>query len=251
MPTARYSKDLFSHHSKEYAAFRPTYPKALYDFIFSHVKKFDVAWDCATGNGQAARELAAHFKIVYATDISVKQIENADRQGNIIYSVGQAEKTSFADNSFDLITVAQAIHWIDFDLFYPEVNRVAKPNAVLAGWGYGLLSIDPIIDEVLTDFYVKVVGPYWDRERKLIDEKYETIPFPFEEVKSSAFTFSFGWTLDELQGYLGTWSAVQKFLKANRFNPVDKFIEDIRPYWKKEKQAVRFPLFLRLGIVRK
>jgi SAM-dependent methyltransferase len=245
------TKDLFSEGSKNYATFRPTYPVELFEFIYSYCKSYDAAWDCATGNGQAAKELAARFKQVQATDISAKQIEKATKQNNIFYSVGQAEKTLFADNSFDLITVAQAIHWINFDLFYPEVVRVAKPNALLAVWGYSLLSIDPIIDEILADFYSRVVGQYWDKERRFIDEKYQTIPFPFEELKSPEFTFSFEWTIDELQGYLGTWSAVQKFIKANQFNPVDKLIEIIRPNWKQEKRTVNFPLFLRLGIIRK
>jgi SAM-dependent methyltransferase len=245
------SKDLFSQHSKEYATFRPTYPKELFDFIFSHVVNFDLACDCATGNGQAAKGLATRFRHVRATDISAKQIENAVRQDNIFYSVGQAEKTSFADNSFDLITVAQAIHWIDFNLFYPEVARIAKPDAVLAVWGYSLLSIDPTIDSILSDFYIRVVGPYWDKERKFIDEKYQTIPFPFEEVKSPTFTFSVEWTIEELQGYLGTWSAVQKFIKVNQLNPVDKLIDSIGPHWTENKKSIHFPLFLRMGIIRK
>ncbi|MFM9836935.1 MAG: class I SAM-dependent methyltransferase [Cyclobacteriaceae bacterium] len=240
-------KNLFSQHSKEYAAFRPTYPKELYDFILRHVKNFDVAWDCATGNGQAAKELALRFKQVQATDISAKQIENATKRNNIFYSVGQAEKALFADNSFDLITVAQAIHWINFDLFYPEVVRVAKPNAVLAVWGYSLLSIDPIIDEVLTDFYVHVLGPYWDKERRFIDEKYQTIPFPFAEIKSPSFEMNFEWTLAELAGYINTWSAVQKFIQLNQSNPVDELINSIQPHWESERKLVTFPLFMRLG----
>jgi Methyltransferase domain len=244
-------KDLFSNDSKQYAAFRPTYPKELFDFIFNHVTNFDVAWDCATGNGQAAKELASRFKKVCATDISEKQLENAAQRDTIIYSVSRAEKTSFLPNSFDLITVAQAVHWFDFDLFYQEAERVAKPNAAIAIWGYGLLSIDPIVDKKISEFYKNVIGPYWDKERRFIDEKYQTIPFPFEEVKSPTFTFSFEWTIDELQGYLGTWSAVQKFITANQFNPVEKLIEDIRTKWKKEKRIVNFPLFLKLGIIRK
>jgi ubiquinone/menaquinone biosynthesis C-methylase UbiE len=245
------TKDLFSEDSKNYATFRPTYPVDLFEFIYSHCKSYEVAWDCATGNGQAAKELAARFKQVQATDISAKQIENATKRNNIFYSVGQAEKTLFADNSFDLITVAQAIHWLNFDLFYSEVRRVAKPNSLLAVWGYGLLSINPSIDRIINEFYVNVIGSYWDKERKFIDEKYQTIPFPFGEMPSPKFEMTSHWTLAELAGYINTWSAVQKFINANQFNPVDKLIEAIRPYWKKEKQTVRFPLFVRMGIIRK
>ncbi len=245
------TKDLFSRNAKSYATFRPTYPMDLFELIYSHCESNEVVWDCATGNGQAAKELALRFGRVQATDISTKQIENATKLDNISYSISQAESTSFADSSFDLITVAQAIHWFDFGLFYPEVVRVAKPNAVLAVWGYSLLHVDPIIDGKLLDFYIKVVGPYWDKERRFVDEKYQTIPFPFQEIKSPEFTFSLEWTIDELQGYLGTWSAVQKFIDANQFNPVDELIETIRPNWKQGKRTVRFPLFLRLGIIRK
>ncbi len=245
------TKDLFSQHAKSYATFRPTYPMDLFEFIYSHCKSYEVAWDCATGNGQAAKELASRFKKVYATDISEKQLENAAQRDNIIYSVSQAERTSFPANSFDLITVAQAVHWINFDSFYPEVVRVAKPNAVLAVWGYSLLSINPVIDEVLNDFYVRVVGSYWDKERRFIDQKYQTIPFPFEEIQSPQFEMTFEWRIDDLQGYLGTWSAVQKFIKANKFNPVNALIDSIRPYWSEEKKSISFPLFLKLGVIKK
>jgi SAM-dependent methyltransferase len=244
-------KDLFSQHSKEYAAFRPSYPPALYNFIFSQTKNFDSAWDCATGNGQAANDLALRFKKVFATDLSEKQIQNAKPKINIEYSICKAEHTPFADNSFDLITVAQAIHWLNFDLFYKEVRRVAKPNSLLAIWGYSLLSINPVIDPLINQFYVDVIGSYWDKERKFIDEKYQTIPFPFEEIKSPEFEMSFEWTLDELAGYITTWSAVQKFIRQNHSNPVDELIKSIQPHWGSERKLVRFPLFLRLGVIGK
>ncbi len=240
------SKDLFSSHASQYATFRPTYPKELYDFLFSQVKSFESAWDAGTGNGQVARDLSKKFAKVFATDISDKQIENATRAENIFYSVA-GETTSFSDKSFDLICVAQAIHWFDREKFYNEVKRVARPNALLAIWGYGLLSIDFEIDKHIKDFYVNIVGPYWDKERRLIDEQYQTITFPFQEIKTPPFEFSFQWTLPELQGYLTTWSAVQKFIKANNFNPVDGLIEKIRSQWSSETKQIRFPLFTRIG----
>jgi ubiquinone/menaquinone biosynthesis C-methylase UbiE len=245
------SKDLFSQHSKEYAAYRPAYPSEIYDFIFSHLKSFESAWDCATGNGQAANDLASRFKKVFATDLSEKQIQQAIPKGNIEYSMCKAEQTPFADNSFDLITVAQAIHWLNFDLFYNEVKRVSKPNSLFAVWGYGLLSVNLPIDKLINDFYVNVVSSYWNKERKFIDEKYQTIPFPFEEIPSPKFEMMVEWTIDELKGYLNTWSAVQKFIESNQFNPVDALIDSIKPYWENEKKVVRFPLFLRLGIIKK
>ncbi len=241
-------KDRFSKQASAYAAFRPTYPKALYEFILNEVTTKDTAWDCATGNGQVARDLAPYFKEVCATDTSIEQIKNAVPVDNIYYSVCPAEKTTFPDHSFDLITVGQAMHWFNFDEFYSEVRRVAKKNAVLAVWGYGLLRISPEIDSVISDFYVKIVGPYWDEERKHVDRHYDSIPFPFEKIPVPEFSFSFSWTLSELGGYLNTWSSVQKFIQANEINPVDAVMKRVAPLWVNERMTVSFPLFVKVGI---
>jgi len=240
------SKDLFSNHANQYATFRPTYPKELYNFIFSYVKNFGTAWDAGTGNGQVARDLSDHFEKVIGTDISAKQLENAYQGDNIFY-FQTGETIMFSSKRFDLICVAQAIHWFDRDKFYTEVKRVAKPEAVIAIWGYGLLNIHSGIDFLIEDFYVNIIGPYWDKERKLVDEEYKTISFPFKEIEVPSFSFSFQWTIDELQGYLNTWSSVQKYIKENQTNPVEKLIDQIRPLWHREKIDVKFPLFLRLG----
>src|ERR1044071_3550840 len=106
-------KDNFSKQSIAYAKYRPTYPQELYDFILSKVEKRDAAWDCGTGNGQTAKELSKYFKKVFATDISEKQIQNAHAVENIFYSMQPAEQTNFSDNTFDLVTVSQALHWFD------------------------------------------------------------------------------------------------------------------------------------------
>lgn len=243
------SKDLFSSHASQYAAFRPTYPKELYDFIFSQTENFESAWDAGTGNGQVARDLSKKFKNVFATDISEKQIENATRAENIFYSLA-GETTSFPENSFDLICVAQAIHWFDRDKFYAEVKRVAKSKATIAIWGYGLLNINPEIDSLIKDFYKNIVGPFWDKERRLIDEEYKTILLPFDEIKSPSFSFSFAWTLNEFKGYLTTWSSVQKFMKEKNFNPVDTLIAKIKSFLKSEIIEVNFPLFMRIGFAK-
>jgi SAM-dependent methyltransferase len=245
------TKDLFSANAPQYAAFRPDYPAALYDFIFSYVKNFSAAWDCATGNGQAARELSARFQQVQATDISEKQMLSGFQAANIQYAISPAEQTNFPDNFFDLITVAQAAHWFKLDKFYEEVKRVARPDAMLAIWGYGLLSVNPAFDQKLLKFYKEVVGPYWDPERKLIDESYQTIPFPFREIPSPAFSFTKQWNIQHLQGYLGTWSAVQKYGKANSHDPVSDFMADSQDAFGNGIQEIKFPLFLRLGVVEK
>ena len=111
------AKDLFSAQSKEYASSRPTYPRALFEFIVGLVDEKNLAWDCATGNGQAALVLTDYFKQVIASDISARQLENARQESNIKYQIFRAEDTPLKDNSVDLITIAQALHWFDLDRF--------------------------------------------------------------------------------------------------------------------------------------
>jgi ubiquinone/menaquinone biosynthesis C-methylase UbiE len=240
-------KDRFSRQASGYAAFRPTYPAELYEFILQHVKGRQQAWDCATGNGQVARDLAPHFKEVHATDSSVNQIKNAVALPNIYYSVAAAESTNFPDASFDLVTVGQALHWFNIQKFFDEVKRVAKKDAVLAVWGYGLLTINPVIDVVIKDFYVNVIGPFWDKERKLVDDQYTTVAFPFQRIEAPEFQFSFDWRFEELVGYLGTWSSVQKYIQANDADPIQPLAEKLRPLFKSDRMRVAFPLFLLCG----
>jgi len=241
-------KDNFSTQSDQYVKFRPTYPDELYQFLLSLVKTKDTAWDCGTGNGQVAQELSEHFKKVYATDISEKQIENAIQRKNILYKVESAERTSFPDKSFDLITVAQAIHWFDFGAFYKEVERTIKPNGVLAVIGYGLLSIDKDTDKIINRFYHEIVGPYWDKERKYVDEYYRTIPFPFKEIEAPKLYNTYEWNIEHLIGYVETWSAVQHYIKVNNQNPVDLVSKDLQQTWGiNTTKTVKFPILLRIG----
>ncbi|HEU5290129.1 MAG TPA: class I SAM-dependent methyltransferase [Cyclobacteriaceae bacterium] len=240
------TKDYFSGHSKLYATFRPTYPEDLYVFIFKHIKNFDTAWDCATGNGQVAQVLAKHFISVEATDISQQQLDNAFQIKNIRYSAQRAEQTTFPNNHFDLITVGQALHWFDLDKFYIEVNRAAKKDGLLAVWGYAVCSVNPQVDEHFNHFYNHVVGPYWDSARKMVEEEYKNVPFPFEQIITPKFSIIVEWTLEEFAGYLTTWSATQKFIKDKNYNPVQEVVKLIQPYWN-EKEKVTFPVFLKLG----
>lgn len=245
------TKDLFSGHAAQYANYRPDYPKALFDFVFKHLSNFDTAWDCATGNGQAAKVLSARFKKVIATDISEKQLANGYRAENIHYSLSPAENTIFNDNTFDLITVAQAAHWFQLDNFYKEAQRVAKHGSLISIWGYGLLSINDEFDAHLKRLYKTTVGPYWDAARKLVDEEYKTLLFPFKEIQSPSFYSIKNWNAVQVQGYLETWSAVQSYIKINGQNPIPNFMEQAAYSLEKASFQVKFPIFLRLGIVEK
>lgn len=244
------AKDNFSSQSDQYAKYRPTYPKEFFNYLNSIVPGKQNAWDCGTGNGQVAHELAKTFDKVFATDISQSQIDHALQANNISYSVQPAESTNFNNHLFDLVIVAQAIHWFDFDRFYAEVRRTAKEHALLCVIGYGRVQISETIDALITNFYTNVIGNYWDKERRYIDENYETIPFPFDEIQTPQFENRHQWSSKHLIGYLNTWSAVKHFIKQNGYNPVEPLRPEIELYWGNaaEKEVV-FPLLLRVGKV--
>lgn len=243
-------KDNFSQQSAAYAQFRPHYPDAMIDYLVSFVPHKGSALDVATGNGQVAEKLSRHFETVYATDISEKQLANAIQKPNIIYKREAAESTGFGDRQFDLITVAQAIHWFGFGAFYKEVYRLLKPDGVFAVLGYGLFSTNPDSDTILMDYYRNIVGHYWDAERKYIDENYETIPFPFAEIKTEKFQNNFNWTFEQLVGYLETWSATQHYKDKTGKNPIDLIREDLKRSWEHNDKTVTFPLLLRIGTLK-
>jgi len=244
-------KDLFSSQAENYATYRPSYPKELFDHVLQYVANNNTAWDCATGNGQAALSIAPHFIKVFATDISEKQILHAKSHANLYYEVAAAEHTNFPESFFDLITVAQAYHWFRFEEFEKEVRRVAKKNAVIAVWGYNLFTTkDAAINSLIEKFYTGVVGPYWDAERRYVDNNYSDVPFPFASLPTKDFFITAEWGKDDVAGYLSSWSSVQHFINANKYNPIDEIINELDLLWQNIK-PVSFPLFLKLGRVEK
>jgi SAM-dependent methyltransferase len=242
-------KDHFSSRAGNYLQFRPTYPPALFDYLATLVSVRETAWDAGCGNGQAAVELARHFPRVIATDASAQQIGNAVSNPRVEYRVTPAENSGIADASVDLVTIAQALHWFDFDRFYREVRRVVRPGAVIAALAYGLLRVSPDMDRILRRLYTDILGSYWPPERKFIDEGYRTVPFPFEEILPPAFVMEKDWGFDHLIGYLETWSAVKACRKKTGKDPLDFVLGDLQSAWGEAgtSRHILWPLLLRVG----
>ncbi len=244
-------KDHFSSISEDYARFRPTYPDELYQFILKHVSTRSHAWDCATGNGQAAIKLASYFEKVTATDASQAQVESAVPHEKVSYEVALAEDSGLDDNSVDLVTVAQALHWFNFDEFYEEVSRVASKDAIFATWSYGLFKFsNPQMDQLITEFYDDIVGPYWPPERVYTDHQYRTIPFPFNEIESPTFYMEMDYSIEQVINYLGTWSAVKNYRKEVGQNPLPGgLFENLQLHWNESipEKTVKTPIYLRMG----
>lgn len=244
-------KDHFSNHALDYARYRPDYPDALYEFLARTARQHELAWDCGTGNGQAAVALAEHFEDVFATDASEKQIAEAEPHPRVTYAIAPAEECPRPELSVDLVTVAQAIHWFDFDRFYATVRRVCRGGGVLAVWGYAFHRVNRAVDAVLMHLENDYVGPYWPPERRYPEERYTPLPFPFPEEPAPAFTMTARWTLAETLGYLNTWSATKRFAQERRFNPVELLTDQFTAAWGEpaERRTVTWDLFMRIGRV--
>ena len=243
-------KDHFSEASEEYSDYRPSYPAALFEYLSSVTKSHDRAWDCATGTGQSAISLSNYYSEVIATDASETQIKKSVAKKGVTYKVALAEDTDIESNSIDLITVAQALHWFNINAFTREVNRVLNPDGVLAIWTYNLLNIRPEIDDVVNHFYGEVLDPYWPEERKIVEDGYKDINFPFQEKQPPSFQMETYWNLQQLIGYLGTWSAVKRYQKETGVDPVDNVQDKLAGIWGQPDNifTVKWPLTVRLWV---
>ena len=242
-------KDHFSKQAAGYAKFRPRYPREMFECLGTITPTRELAWDCATGNGQAAVELANIFERVIATDASENQIANAEPHKRVEYRVVPAEQSGLQSGSFDLVLVAQALHWLNHDQFYPEVRRVLKENGVFAASAYNHLRTDRPIKEIIKRYYYEIVGPYWPSERALI-EQFSDLPFPFLERETPEFEIVTQWNLEHLMGYLWTWSSTQRFVAATNRNPLDEIANDLEKAWgdPQTKRPIVWPLILRVGV---
>ncbi len=246
-------RDLFSGHSAAYEKYRPGYPPSLYRAILQYTSGRGNYWDCATGNGQVARVLAGHFGKAFATDISKNQLEKGPLLPNLTYKVQRAENSGFEDNTFDLITVAQAIHWFDITAFLSEARRVGRPGSTLAVWGYGLIRFGGAMDANIEHFYREVVGPYWDGERAHIDSAYANIIFNLtSKTDLGSYRIEKAMNMQSLHGYLTSWSSVQNYMRRHGNNPVDALLQTLGRYWKeKEVKVAQFPVFGTMGRIEK
>lgn len=237
-------KDHFSGHAKAYAAHRPKYPGELFEVIASYASSRSCAWDAGTGNGQAAVDLARHFERVVATDPSVQQLANAIGARGVAYVLARSEEAAIRGRSIDCITVAQALHWFDRREFFDEVRRVAADGAILAVWSYGTFFRDET-DETLARFH-EIVAGHWPPERPMVEDGYAAVEFPFEPIDVAPLQMAVRWTAGQTLDYLRTWSAVQRYIRANGADPVESIAAELRDRWGTGVRDVRWPLHLRM-----
>lgn len=241
-------KDYFSTQSADYARYRPRYPAELFAWLAQIAPAQTTAWDCATGNGQAALGLAEHFARVIATDPSEQQLASAVPHTRVAYHRARGEESGLPPASVDLVTIAQALHWLEHPAFWREVHRVLRPGGVVAAWGYDVLAVSPEVDAAVRRFYDSLAG-YWAPERRIVEERYRSVEFPFIEIAHPAFDMHAEWTRAQLAGYVRTWSAVRARAGREGRDPVVELERELADVWPDadEQRLVRWPLFMRVG----
>jgi len=238
-------KDHFSARSGCYAQYRPTYPHELFQFLASVAENHSVAWDCATGSGQAAMVLADYFKKVIASDASRSQIAAAVPAPRVEYRVASAEQSGLAGNGVDLVTVGQAFHWFDEASFLAEAQRVLRPSGVLAIWCYELCHVTQECDAIVDTLYRDIVGEYWPPERVMIEEGYALVDLPGEPLEVPAFEMTSDWKASDMLGYLRTWSACKRFESEKGSDPVVLVEAGLAAAWGDGLRRVTWPLHIK------
>lgn len=241
--------DHFSQVAQDYAQFRPVYPAALFAHLAQLCASPAQAWDCACGSGQASRGLAEVFEHVIATDASAAQIASARAHPRVEYRVAPAEDCGLPTASMDLVTVAQALHWLDLARFYAEALRVLRPGGVLAVWSYGRLELEGAeVDARVQGFYREVIAPYWPPGREHVDDGYRNLPFPLPQMPMPPFNMTLRWTLAHFAGYVRSWSATARYMQQHGHDPVSGLVRQLEPLWDQdEPRLIRWPLAVRCG----
>ncbi len=248
---ARNFHDHFSTGADAYRNARPHGPRELLDFLLARTPSRRLAWDCGTGTGQTARYLAPHFDRVLASDAGpalVARIEPArvEPETPIRPLVALAEAAPLAEASVDLCTVSQALHWFDLELFYAEIRRVVRAGGFLAAWTYHLPRIAPAIDRHLDRLAHQTLARDWPPERSRVEDRYRSMPFPFDELKAPEFTIERIWSRRQLLAYLGTWSALGRYRHRTGVDPLPELDRALAPHWP-GSATVTWPVTLRLG----
>lgn len=239
-------KDLFSAGATNYARYRPSYPPALFAWLAEISPSRTLAVDVGTGNGQAARALAAHFDRVIALDPSAEQLASAEPHPRLGYQVARAEQTGLAAASADLVTAAQCFHWFDAPAFFTEAARILRPQGILALLSYALTEVTPAVDQAVRALYQEL-DQFWEPERRLVEQGYRHVTVPFPELDAPAFEMRLDWSLAQLLGYLGTWSPLRRYRTERGRDALADFTPALTTAWgDAATRPVRWPLARRV-----
>ena len=206
-----------------------------------------------------------HYRQVVATDASKVQLERATPHPRILYlhtppTAKDDELASLigGENSVDLITVAQAVHWLDLPTFYPLASRLLrKPGGVIAVWCYNSPAVNPEFDAAMEAFFHTTL-PYRERNANHVFDEYKSLPFPFESVglgsegNPVAMDIPKEVSFGGISRWLGSWSAVVTAKRQGVDLLSDEVIKGLESAWGGSKlvRSVAFKAFMLAGKVK-
>ena len=271
--------NLFQHelHAKIYHKFRPIAPKIVVKKTIQYLQertrlqngadKFQLMVDVGCGSGQATESFASYFEKIVGIDASANQIACASKKfPHIEYLVGKGESIPVDDETVDLVTSGQAVHWMDFPMFLGECHRVLKPNGCILLYGYDYIKLYPQFksslnkEEILsTEQKIKsdlLTTCRFHGRLKELDDHYKGL---FNKIKSDHkkrtenIEMSADWTLDDVKNHFRSWSGYQTVMREKledlkqtygeeklddkllmKHDPCEKFSKELKNAWKIE-----------------
>lgn len=197
----RFDCSLFSSQAQNYRNYRPTYPKAMVELIFSQLKSPVVA-DFGSGTGKLSGLLIDNAKTLYSIEPNRKMRQYAEEFlgncANYISLAASAENTTLPDSCVDIITAAESFHWFDNENTHSEMRRILKKNGyVFLIWNvFGGNDYDDEILQLKTAYRAK-------KNQKTSGIPYEqraTNLFGMGNYNVSEYGNSLLQTLDEFRG---------------------------------------------------
>src|SRR5262245_51345094 len=235
----------FDPLAAQYARGRPRYPAELFAWLASLVPGHELAWDCGTGNGQAALGLAQHFAHVVATDVSAEQLRHAGHHPHVRYLLAPVERSGLNPGSVDLVTAASAAHWFDLRAFAAEVARVTRPGSVLAVWTYAPGNVLPPFHDVFRRFWGRMRP--WFGGGDLVDDGYRSLVLPGHPVEAPAFEVRADWSEEQVLAYVRSWNAFHVYCRETGDDPLPALASELTPIFGQERALpFRMPLHLRV-----
>jgi ubiquinone/menaquinone biosynthesis C-methylase UbiE len=151
---------LFSGKAESYAKARPSYPREAVDYICSLVKPDAVFADIGAGTGKWTELIAARGYEIFAVepnDDMRKELENTLAAfGNAHIISGTDTDTKLPEHSVNIVTVAQALHWLDIEKFRKECERILKPGGkVITIYNNNPEGSSPKLSKLSTDEFYK------------------------------------------------------------------------------------------------
>ncbi|MCA9793212.1 MAG: class I SAM-dependent methyltransferase, partial [Candidatus Eremiobacteraeota bacterium] len=241
----------FGGHAADYLRFRPGYPDDLLAQLAGLSPHRRLAWDCGTGSGQLARSLAASFQSVWASDASAPQIEAAPAHPGVTYHCGPAHQSGLEPGSVGLVTAAAAVHWFNIPAFYAEVQRVLSPEGVVAVFTYAPDLLEPAgASRVIHQLSEGLLAQDWPEGFDWVRRGYRDLPFPFEEIELAPMDLHLDWRLDDLLGWISTWSGIHRYRARTGKEPLAGLRERLLESWPVAEGGltpVILPLYWRVG----